>query len=86
MLHTPNELYTCYIVWLALVSICEIDVTSFSEDGRGVNGYVHGRTLGGVCGGGGGGVTPPQLFKIGRKSVPKNAYQITSSVPEHPIY
>jgi hypothetical protein len=22
--------------WLALVSICEIDVTSFSEDGRGV--------------------------------------------------
>jgi hypothetical protein len=23
-------------VWLALVSICEIDVTSFSEDGRGV--------------------------------------------------
>ena len=40
MLHTPNELYTCYIVWLALVSICEIDVTSFSEDGRGVNGYV----------------------------------------------
>ena len=25
---------------LALVSICEIDVTSFSEDGRGVNGYV----------------------------------------------
>ena len=42
-----------------------------------------GRTLGG---GVGGGVTPPQLFKIGRKSVPKNAYQITSSVPEHPIY
>jgi hypothetical protein len=38
-------------------------------------------------GGGGGGVTPPpQLFKIARKSVPKNAYQITSSVPEHPIY
>jgi hypothetical protein len=41
----------------------------------------------GVCGGG---VTPPQLFKIGRKSVPNNAYQITNSVPgsvpEHPIY
>jgi hypothetical protein len=26
--------------WLALVSICEIDVTSFSEDGRVLNGYV----------------------------------------------
>jgi hypothetical protein len=25
-----------YNIWLALVSICEIDVTSFSEDGRGV--------------------------------------------------
>ena len=25
-----------YIIRLALVSICEIDVTSFSEDGRGV--------------------------------------------------
>jgi hypothetical protein len=25
---------------LALVSICEIDVTSFSEDGRVLNGYV----------------------------------------------
>ena len=33
------------VVWgrecrLALVSICEIDVTSFSEDGRVLNGYV----------------------------------------------
>ena len=27
-------------MWLALVSICEIDVTSFSEDGRVLNGYV----------------------------------------------
>jgi hypothetical protein len=48
--------------------------------------WDQGRTLGVCVCGGGGGCDTPQLFKIGRKSVQKNAYQITSSVPEHPIY